>query len=107
MVVVSADPQNDLCGANGINCPIWVFRITGKQAQLLLGGEGDLGLLATYHFGMRDIAMSRRMEHGDIEESIEVDRFNGAIYRPAYCYESTLDDQGRMQRSPRHACDAH
>lgn len=103
-ILVDGTPDNPLSGASGVNSPSWLFKRVGGGVVLLMENVG-MGISAepTSHHGMHDISLATGMGHrGPIV--IEVDEFDGKAYRPAYCYESSIDDSGKGKESARHPC---
>ncbi len=96
----SLDPNN---GATG-NADQWLFRRVGNHAVLILKGGGfSLGKRGTtYHNGMLDVQTAWNMSCCD--GGIEVYRFDGVRYRPAYCMSYTLDEDNNFKEGPRGRC---
>jgi hypothetical protein len=95
-IEVDGDPDDYNNGATG-NGDIWIFRIVGNHASLVFNGGGfNLSVLPkTSHKGLRDIKTAWNMSCCD--GGIEVYRFDGVRYRPAYCYSYQDTDSNRMK----------
>jgi hypothetical protein len=104
-ILVEGDEGNPLGSTNGIgNEPFWLFRRVGDHAVLVFFTVGQgVSVKPTFHHGMRDISTGQRMGHS-MTFSAEVDEFDGTNYRPAYCYDSSVDEKGKDIKSPRHPC---
>jgi hypothetical protein len=105
-ILVEGGVDNPLSGVNAIgNNPSWLFRQVGNRAVLLFENVGQgIGIEPTFHHGMHDISTAVRMGHSSMDVWIEVDEFDGNTYNPAYCFESTLDEDGKSKNGPRHPC---
>ena len=66
------------------------------------GGFGYTPKGKTYHNGMRDLQTAWNMSC--CSGGIEVYRFNGTRYKPAYCLSYTSDDEGNMKFGPKGHC---
>jgi hypothetical protein len=80
-IVVTAGPDNPNNGVS--NRQIWVFRIIGRRAELILE---DWNLMCdfdpgSYHNGMVDLRL--RYKDSGIRDSVTMFRFDGNHYRPA------------------------
>jgi hypothetical protein len=102
-IVVTGGPDDYDNGATG-NGDIWLFRQVGNHAVLVLTGGGFSYRPAskTYHNGMLDIQTAWNMSC--CEGGIEVYRFDGHQYKPAYCYGYTSDEDGNMKFGPHERC---
>jgi len=102
-IVVTGGPDDYANGATG-NGDIWLFRRVGNHAVLVLtgGGFNYKALPKTYHNGMLDIQTAWNMSC--CEGGVEVYRFNGTRYQPAYCYSYTTDEDGNMTEGAHGAC---
>jgi len=104
-ILVQGGPQDPDNGATG-NADMWLFRRSGDHAVLILRGGGySFGPAEgrrTYHNGMIDVQTAWNMSccSGDVE----VYRYNGTRYRPAYCHSYEIDDDGSMKSGPRVPC---
>jgi hypothetical protein len=104
-ILVEGDVDNPLSGmnANGNN-PAWLFRRVGDRPVLIFENVGQgVGVGHTFHHGMLDISTAERMGHS-MDFSVEVDEFDGTNYRPAYCYDVGVDENGKDKKGPRHPC---
>jgi hypothetical protein len=80
-IVVTAGPDNPNNGVS--NRQIWVFRIVGRHAELILEDwslmcDFDTG---SYHNGMVDLRL--RYKDSGMRDSVTTFRFDGKHYRPA------------------------
>lgn len=101
-IVVSGGPDDYNNGATGNN-DIWIFRVNGGHARLVLtsGGFGLRPASKTRHHGLVDLQTGWNMSC--CEGGIEVYRFDGERYKPAYCSSYTSDGDGKMAFGP-HVC---
>jgi hypothetical protein len=104
-ILVDGAPDNPLISPNGVNSPSWLFkRVGGGEVVLLMENDGvGISVEPTSHHGMHDISSAIRMGH-TMEIAFEVDEFDGRTYKPAYCYESSVDEDGKEKKSARHPC---
>ena len=80
-VIVTAGPDNPNNGVS--NRQVWVFRLMGRHAQLLLE---DWSLMcdvdgASYHNGMADLRLRYRVSGA--RDTVTTFRFDGRHYRPS------------------------
>jgi hypothetical protein len=103
-IVVSGGPDDYDNGATG-NGDIWLFRRVGNHAVLILSGGGfDFKPASkTYHNGMLDLQTAWNMSC--CSGGIEVYRFDGHRYKPAYCYGYETDEDGNMKFGPHGKCE--
>ncbi len=104
-ILVEGDEGNPLGSSNGNgNEPFWLFRRVGNHAVLVFFTVGQgVGVKPTSHHGMRDISTEQRIGHS-MNFPMEVDEFDGSTYRPAYCYDTGVDENGKDVKGPRHPC---
>jgi len=103
-VEVDGGPDDYANGATG-NGDIWIFRIVGNRASLVFkgGGYSFRVLPKTIHNGLRDVETAWNTSCCD--GGIEVYRFDGVRYRPAYCYSYQNDpDTDRMTYGKHERC---
>ena len=102
-IVVNGGPDDYDNGATGNN-DLWIFRVSGGHASLVLtgGGFGLRPVSKIHHHGLVDLQTGWNMSCCDGE--IEVYRFDGQRYQPAYCYSYTSDENGKMAFGPHVRC---
>ena len=92
------------CGAHG-NCPFYLFLNVNGQAVLIFQAVGyGPGVEPAIHHGMHDISSTDVFSTAIPDEFVEVDRFDGKAYTPAYCYHQTIDENGKDKESPHRPC---
>jgi len=103
-ILVTGGPDDPANGATG-NGDIWLFRRVGNHAVLILkgGGSGYGPTGAAYHNGMHDFQTAWNMSC--CNGGVEVYRYNGQRYKPAYCYSYETDDDGNMKEGPHGRCE--
>jgi hypothetical protein len=103
-IEIDGGPDDYNNGATG-NGEIWIFRRIGNHAFLILSGGGfNLHPVAkAYHNGLLDLQTAWNMSC--CNGGIEVYRFDGHRYRPAYCYDYETDDDGNMKFGPHGRCE--
>jgi hypothetical protein len=95
---------SEMCSGNGANCLSWVFLTKDGHAVLAFEADGaGISIEPTSHHGMYDLLSMEAFGHSGGAE-YEVYEFNGETYRPAYCFESTIDENGNKDESPHQAC---
>ena len=108
LLIHQADVVGAVCGAH--NCPVWVYRRTGRGYQLLLAESGGylspLMALKTSTNGYRDI---RIQQHSSaVEHEITIYKFDGRQYRARVCLTETYVEskrgRGRLKYT-RHRCE--
>ena len=102
-ILISSGPDDPDNGATG-NGDFLLFRRHGNRAVIILKGGGFSATPrpGAYHNGMLDIQTAWNMSC--CEGGIEVYRFNGVRYKPAYCYSYTEEDEGKLKLGPRGKC---
>ena len=104
-ILVVGESDKLLSGPNGQNSPSWLFKRVGGGVVLLMENVGmGISVEPTSHHGMHDISSAMSMGHRPLEVVIEVDEFDGRAYKSAYCYESSVDEDGKEKKSARHPC---
>jgi len=103
VILITSGPDDPGNGATG-NGEFWLFRRVGDHAVLIFRGGGFSALprRSVYHNGMLDLQAAWNMSC--CEGAIEVYRFDGVRYRPAYCYSYTVDEDGNMKSGPHGKC---
>jgi hypothetical protein len=103
VIEIDGGPDDYDNGATG-NGDIWLFRRVGNRAVLIFSGGGFTikPESNTYHNGMLDIHTAWNMSC--CNGGIEVYRFDGHRYKPAYCYDYETDDDGNMKFGPHGKC---
>ena len=103
-ILVTAGPDDPDTGATG-NGDLWLFRQVGNHAVLILkgGGSGYGPTGAAYHNGMHDFQTAWNMSC--CSGGVEVYRYDGQRYKPAYCYSYETDDDGNMKEGPHGRCE--
>jgi hypothetical protein len=92
-----------LCGNHG-NCPYYLFLKEKQRAIPIFQAVGNGPTVEPgIHNGVHDISTFDVMSAGG-EGSIEVEEFDGKVYRPEYCYEMKIDQNGRRKVSRHHPC---
>jgi hypothetical protein len=101
---IEIDANELLAGATG-NTQIWIFLRVGNHARLIFtgGGSGSSPASTRYHNGLLDVKTAWNMSC--CNGGIEVYRFDGRRYRPAYCYGYTRTEDGDLKFGPRTHCD--
>jgi hypothetical protein len=102
-IMVTGGPDDYANGATG-NGDIWLFCRVGNHAFLIFSGGGFTikPESKTYHNGMLDIHTAWNMSC--CNGGIEVYRFDGHQYKPAYCYSYETDEDGNMKFGPHGKC---
>jgi hypothetical protein len=104
-IVVTGGPDDYNNGATG-NGDIWLFRRVGNHAVLIFTGGGfsvSPESKTVYHSGMLDIHTAWNMSC--CSGGIEVYRFDGHRYKPTYCYDYEINEEGNMKFGPHGKCE--
>jgi hypothetical protein len=104
VIEIDGGPDDYNNGATG-NGEIWLFRRVGNHAVLIFSG-GGFNLKPeskTYHNGMLDLQTAWNMSC--CSGGIEVYRFDGHQYKPAYCYDYETDEDDNIKFGPHKKCE--
>ena len=92
------------CGNHG-NCPFYLFlNVKGRAVLIFQAAGSGPSVEPAIHHGMHDISWADVFSTAVIDIRIEVDRFNGRAYVPAYCYEQTAGENGKLKESRHRPC---
>ena len=102
-ILVSSGPDDPNNGATG-NGEVWLFRRVGNHAVLILKGGGYSAAATgkTFHKGMLDFKTAWNLSC--CSGSYEVYRYDGARYKPAYCFDYDTDEDGNLKDGPKNRC---
>jgi hypothetical protein len=102
-ILIRSGPDDPFNGATG-NGEFWLFRRVQNHAVFVLkaGGYEAAPLRGAYHHGMLDIRTAWNLSCCD--GVIEVYRFDGVRYQPAYCSSYRTDDTQKMTEGSRRKC---
>ena len=106
MLELDQNLHTALAQHDGTSGRLIIFRRVGNHAVLILtgGGFGVKPASNTYHNGMLDLQTAWNMSC--CSGGIEVYRFDGHRYKPAYCYSYETDEDGNMKFGPHGKCES-
>lgn len=103
-IVVEESDTSPVCGSHG-NCPFYIFlNVKGRAIMIFQAVGSGPSIEPSIHHGMHDISWADVFSTAGPDILVQVDRYDGKEYTPAYCYHQTTDETGKWKESPHLPC---